>query len=378
MGGGLTRFNGMDWTFFDSSNSPLPSFGATEELKIDENNQIWIASNDRLIQFDGVNWIVYPDSFVSRISSLAIGPDNTVWIGFDFSLVLVEYNTADSTFVGHDLQEETELPGRGVRALLRDSDFLWIGTDIGLVNYDGSSWTVYDSSDFGLRNSYDSALALDNDGNLLVGGYGLASFDGQNWQSYDELNSELLNYPLTSLLVDSEKNIWFAGEGSLSNEGFVKFDGENWQIFNTINSGLSENAVTSLAIDENGNLWLGTLNHGIDIYREGGLSGNFEAYSRAPYSQQQTHIPERAKFCNVYPNPFNRYTTIRIDLERDTFVKGKVFDVLGREVTTLINGSKQAGSHYTSFDGQELATGVYFLQIQAGGEVSVQKMLLVK
>lgn len=366
---GLRRFNGRDWTIFDSSNSPLSHHGVID-IKIDENNQIWIADSTRLLQFDGLNWTIYPDSF-GEISSLAIGADNTVWIWAGLSLI--EYNTAERTLVQHFLREETGLDARQVTPLLRDNDFLWIGTDKGLVNYDGVSWTVYDTTDFDLGNNHVRALALDNDGNLLVGGYGLVSFDGQNWQSYDELNELLArSTPINSILTDSDDNIWLAAKG------LFQFDGEEWQLFNTINSGLSEKDITTLAMDGSGNLWIGTLNLGVDIYREGGISGNFQAYRQESYTRPQSHVPDQQVFYHVYPNPFNQYTTIRIDLAQPGFVKARVFDILGREVDVLINSPKPAGSHYTVFGGPGLSSGVYFLQVQAGRESSVRKIVLVK
>jgi hypothetical protein len=84
-----------------------------------------------------------------------------------------------------------------------------------------------------------------------------------------------------------------------------------------------------------------------------------------------------------YPNPFNPSTKIRFQISVGGFVSLKVYDVLGREVTTLVNEVLKPGSYETSFKAINLASGVYFYRIQVGnavtgGFVQTQKMLLVK
>ncbi len=79
-----------------------------------------------------------------------------------------------------------------------------------------------------------------------------------------------------------------------------------------------------------------------------------------------------------YPNPFNPVTTIRYSLPVDAKVVIKVYDILGREVTVLVDEVKRAGSHSVSFDATNFASGVYFYSISAGDFHQTKKMLLVK
>ncbi len=79
-----------------------------------------------------------------------------------------------------------------------------------------------------------------------------------------------------------------------------------------------------------------------------------------------------------YPNPFNPTTTIRYELSANSVVSLKVYDVLGREVKTLVNEFKPAGTYAVEFDASGLASGVYFYRIKAGVFTSMKKMLLVK
>lgn len=79
-----------------------------------------------------------------------------------------------------------------------------------------------------------------------------------------------------------------------------------------------------------------------------------------------------------YPNPFRQSTTIRFILNKAADVTLKIYDISGRLVRTLIDEERTAGPYEESFDGRNLASGVYFYQLISGDEVIVKKMTLVK
>jgi hypothetical protein len=79
-----------------------------------------------------------------------------------------------------------------------------------------------------------------------------------------------------------------------------------------------------------------------------------------------------------FPNPFNPTTTIRYELSAYSFVTLKVYDVLGREVATLVNSRQSARSHSVSFNASDLPSGVYLYRIAAWNYSATKKMLLVK
>lgn len=79
-----------------------------------------------------------------------------------------------------------------------------------------------------------------------------------------------------------------------------------------------------------------------------------------------------------YPNPFNPSTTIKFQLPTDGFVTLKVYDILGNEVTTLINEQKPQGRYEVNFNASSLASGVYIYKIQTGSFISSKKMMLIK
>ena len=79
-----------------------------------------------------------------------------------------------------------------------------------------------------------------------------------------------------------------------------------------------------------------------------------------------------------YPNPFNPTTTIIYSLSKTAFVTLKIFDGLGREVTTLVSENKLPGMYEAKFDGTKLSSGVYFYKLTAGNFVDTKKLILIK
>ncbi len=79
-----------------------------------------------------------------------------------------------------------------------------------------------------------------------------------------------------------------------------------------------------------------------------------------------------------YPNPFNPSTTIKYSIPKASFVTLKVYDILGREMTSLINEEKPAGIYEVKLNAVNLASGVYFYRITAGNFVSTKKFIILK
>lgn len=79
-----------------------------------------------------------------------------------------------------------------------------------------------------------------------------------------------------------------------------------------------------------------------------------------------------------YPNPFNPSTIIRYEIPQRSFITLKIYDVLGKEIATLVNEEKQTGSYEVEFDGSGLMSGIYFYRLQAESFVETKKMILLK
>lgn len=89
-------------------------------------------------------------------------------------------------------------------------------------------------------------------------------------------------------------------------------------------------------------------------------------------------LPEKFDLKPNYPNPFNPSTRISFDLPESAEVRLTVFDVLGRQVATLVNQPMKAGSHTVNFDAQRLASGVYIYRLEAGSFSMTRNMMLIK
>jgi hypothetical protein len=79
-----------------------------------------------------------------------------------------------------------------------------------------------------------------------------------------------------------------------------------------------------------------------------------------------------------FPNPFNPATTINYQIPQTGFVTLKIYDILGKEITTLVNEQKNQGRYSVNFDASKLASGVYIYQLRVNDYVSSKKMLLLK
>ena len=91
-----------------------------------------------------------------------------------------------------------------------------------------------------------------------------------------------------------------------------------------------------------------------------------------------THIPAEFALGQNYPNPFNPSTTINYELPASNFVTLKIYDLTGKEVMTLVNEKLDAGRYTATFNGSNLASGMYFYKISAGQFTFVRKMVLIK
>jgi hypothetical protein len=112
------------------------------------------------------------------------------------------------------------------------------------------------------------------------------------------------------------------------------------------------------------------------------LDANSVTVPAAVSAVENSLSPQEFALLQNYPNPFNPSTRIQYSLEKAVQVSLKVFNVLGEEVATLVNGRQEAGSYTVPFNTNEgtlsLSSGVYFYRLEAGSFVSTKKLILVK
>ncbi len=144
-------------------------------------------------------------------------------------------------------------------------------------------------------------------------------------------------------------------------------------IYYTTNQGASWTfaGLDSLAVSKlyaNRNSTYAITDRGIYIVNKTGVSA----------VKNQNQIPTQYELSQNYPNPFNPTTNISFVISHSSLVTLKVYDVLGRELQTLVGEYKPAGKYSISFDASKLASGVYFYKLQAGNYINIKKMVMMK
>ncbi|MEB2295533.1 MAG: T9SS type A sorting domain-containing protein, partial [Ignavibacteria bacterium] len=116
-------------------------------------------------------------------------------------------------------------------------------------------------------------------------------------------------------------------------------------------------------------------------YHLGNVQNSGEELSKHNYQRinfNGTELPESYSLEQNYPNPFNPNTVISYQLPVNGFVTLKVYDILGSEVTTLVNEEKTAGRYEINYNASSLASGVYLYKLQVNDFINVKKMILLK
>jgi hypothetical protein len=89
-------------------------------------------------------------------------------------------------------------------------------------------------------------------------------------------------------------------------------------------------------------------------------------------------LPSRFVLSQNYPNPFNPSTTIKYELRKSSVVRLSVFDMLGREVSVLVNERRGAGVHVVRFEASNLSSGIYCCRLQAEEFMQTKELVYVK
>jgi ligand-binding sensor domain-containing protein len=377
-GSGLVKLNKSTGEFivYDKWNSQLPD-NFVNAIAIDGQGNKWIGTyGEGLAKFDGVNWTVYKTSNSglpdNRIWTIAIDGQGNKWIG-TWGGGLAKFGGVNWTVYN---TSNSGLPDNYVWAIAIDGQGnKWIGTGGGLAKFDGVNWTVYNTSNSRLPSNAVYAIAIDGQGNKWIGtrggltNGGLAKFDGVNWTVYNTSNSGLPDNWVLAIAIDGGGNKWIGTYGG----GLAKFDGVNWTVYKTSNSGLPDNYVLAIAIDGQGNKWIGTDGGGLAVYREGGV-----IIPPVEVKNESNEIPKKFSLYQNYPNPFNPTTTIEFDIPERTNVKLTIYDILGREVETLIDKELEPGKYKINFNATNLPSGVYFYTLKTPKSIQTKKMLLIK
>ena len=186
---------------------------------------------------------------------------------------------------------------------------------------------------------------------------------GNGWVT---VNEGLRDTCVQSLAFSSDGVLYAGGDMGYGARVHRTTDGgDSWS---DVSQGLEGYGVWNLAIDPTGYVYAATSR---GVFRS--FSPRVVAVSTsAPIVLDCYHLRQN------YPNPFNPSTTIKFELPKTSLVRLTVYDILGRQMSVLVNETREAGVHQVKFDGSNLASGIYFYRFQAGEFVSTKRLLLLK
>jgi len=181
---------------------------------------------------------------------------------------------------------------------------------------------------------------------------------GINWENFNLTTLSFIN----SIFFSSNDTGWYCSSGIFKSTN----SGANW--INQIPSNGSD-YYTSINFIDNKTGWVVGSNGKILSTVTGGINS---------LSLLNENIPDNFTLNQNYPNPFNPKTIINFQLSMINYVKLKVFDALGRQVTTLVDEKLSSGSYEVEFDAGNYPSGIYYYKLEAGSFSEVRKMILVK
>jgi ligand-binding sensor domain-containing protein len=326
----VVKFDGTNWTIFNSLNSVLPL--SVHCLTVDNLNNVWASGdNNDVYKYDGVSWAQQsspPSPNVDNIYNLQSDAQNRIW-----------------AFMGYT----------------------------GIAVFEGNDWTLYTYADAGIQLGTYLCSYVDSQGHAWVGTKeGLIKFDGENWTSYTTSNSAMPYGFVTAICVDNQNNLWLRCCDDSVSGYLVKFDGLNWTSYSTSNSPLTSTGINSLAADNYNNIWIGTEFGGISVYNETGIVAN----------EDDTHTPIAVSQIKAYPNPCSASSDVTFELNSKT--KGNIaldiYNLKGQKVKSYSMKGETRVIRWDKTDNynKKVAPGMYLYKITSGDIRKTGKLIILK
>jgi len=368
--GGVGYFDGKTWDSPETLRE-LDQF-AIGGIAADNNGNVWIGAFDRRAAIGDLRVFRYDGSVLTtcaasgdlagkKVSALAIGPKNDLWVGTDQAL-----HRFDGT-VWKRCGKTDGMPESSINAIAFGPDgMVWAGTRDGLYCSQTGIWTRISTPE-GMPVDI-VGVAVDSGGAVFVifgasNGNGFYRFKDDTWTPVNISAERII--PLQTVFVDSRDRLW-AGTPSF---GVFCFDGNSWKSY-TVREGLGTNNIWKLAEGSNGEIWTAPC-----LSRF--LSDTSTGIDRSPFTHRAFAV------LGNHPNPFNMGTIIEFTLPAPGKSSLIIYDITGRKVRELVSGDLSSGKHSVLWDGKDSAgetvsSGIYLSTLRLGSATATRRMLFLK
>ena len=351
---GILKFDGTNWTSYYPFGTSVVA--AYIKIIVAEGNVIWVGGLIGLAKYDGNSWTVYhttnsglPDD---EINAIAIDKFGNKWLGSTSGMFGGGLTKFDGInwFSYNQLNSGITITIVGSIGIDSISNDVWLGSNPidftalhrGLIKFDGSNWTVFDSTNSGIYDyNYITSIAVDATHNIWVGTWhqGLVNYNGSTWSTYDTSNTLELNGQGNSfgVFIDPANTKWIYGTGKI-----ISYNDTVWTIYDSTNSPLPRNfGLTDLAVisfENNARIWIPVPPYGVYDY-------NLTTGIIPVFSYLAT--------LNVFPNPF--YASTNIEKTFPENINFILYDSFGNEVRRI-----KITTNLQTFPRNDLSSGVYY------------------
>ncbi|MEK9135527.1 MAG: T9SS type A sorting domain-containing protein [Bacteroidota bacterium] len=364
-----------------------PQGGGPYLLDVDCSDNVYVAGLDGIVKYDrngNQRWV-----YAGPVLALAVDCRRGVYLSTYSQIIKFDSTGTEQLFV----------PSPAVDIAIDDTGnvyttLLYVSGYPNATRKYSPAGVLLWSLDFGGR-----LLKLDRFGNAFVNnGWRVSKINAAGaFEWYREIQSDWLWLP--DFTIDESGNLFITGPKSLSLNWVptfyvVKYNPSGVRQWSFHYNGPENPAETpyTIGIDGAGSVFVG----GVTEQRYHSTKITLIKYSQAtvPVSEDEYEIPLSYSLSQNYPNPFNPSTTISYsvppmagrDLVRGadgqltavSFVRLIVYDVLGREVATLVNEEKQPGAYTVQWSASGVASGMYFYRLTAGSFVETKKLLVLR
>jgi len=292
-GGGVAKFDGMEWLVFDGLSIPSDYVW---DVEVDEKGNVWIgALSDALgtgggiAKYNGFFWAHYggsnekvenTDLLVNSVRAIAFDLEGNKWLAIENTLV--SFDEGSSKVEAFELPNvEGEVRGEIKDVLVDEKGNKWCATNKGLYKFlVTNEWVFLPTNNTPMTSNNILSIEADSSDKIWIGSNGgakyfgsLISFENQKWSVFHAGNSDIPNKRIMDIEINANDEKYLATLGG----GLVIFDNEHWIPRNYENSNIPNMNLEAVELDDNDEMWVGSNYGGLLKYNEASL--DFEIYN---------------------------------------------------------------------------------------------------